>query len=114
MLSHKNRLIKRGDFEAVYRQGRPLFCGIIGIKARNNLIGATRIGVSVGIKFSKIAVNRNRIKRQIREIFRKNIDSVKKGLDVVVFIKKDGKEKLESGELEEMIVCALKKGKLIQ
>lgn len=114
MLSHKNRLIKRGDFEAVYRQGRPLFCGIIGLKVKANLADVTRIGISVGVKFSKEAVNRNRIKRQIREIFRKNIDSVKKGFDVVVFInKKDGKEMIDSNELEEMIVCALEKGKLI-
>jgi len=115
MLSHKNRLIKRGDFEAVYRQGRPLFCGIIGLKVKTNLLDATRLGISVGIKFSKKAVERNKIKRQIREIFRKNIDSVKKGFDMVVFInKKDNKEEVGSDELEEMIVGALEKGKLIQ
>ena len=113
MLSYKNRLIKRGDFKAVYRHGRPLFCAIIGLKVIKNSIGESRIGISIGIKFSKKAVERNRIKRQIREIFRKNIGKLKETVDIVVFVKKAECSTINTKELEKMITEALSKGKLI-
>lgn len=113
MLPYKNRLIKRKDFEAVYKYGRFFSSGGISLKVKENNLADSRIGFSVGIKFSKKAVARNRLKRQLREIFKTNLARIKQRLDIVVMIQKDKKEKIESAELRNMVKEALNKGKLI-
>lgn len=113
MLPFKNRLTKRRDFEAVYKHGRFFSFGVVSLKVKENGLLESRIGFSVGLSFSKRAVVRNRVKRQLREIFRTNLNKINPGLDIVVMIRKEEKEKTKSGALESMLKEALNKGKLI-
>ena len=113
MLPYKNRLIKRTDFEKVYKYGRLFYFENIAIKIIKNGIDESRIGFSVGIKFSKKAVERNRIKRQLREIFRKILEKIEKDADIVVMVKKIEKGKNDQKNLAISIEKILKRGNLI-
>jgi ribonuclease P protein component len=113
MLPYKNRLIKRTDFEKVYKYGRLFYFENVAIKAFENGLDESRIGFSVGIKFSKKAVERNRAKRQMREIFRTKLLEIKKGLDIVIMIKKAEKGKNDPKKLALSIERALERGSLI-
>jgi ribonuclease P protein component len=113
MLPYKNRLINRGDFERVYRYGNFFSFGNITLKVGKNKLNLTRIGFSVGIKFSKKAVERNRIKRQLREIVHKNLNKIKDGFDLVVMIKKIENNTISSDLLELDLLEILKKSNLI-
>jgi len=88
MLPAKNRLTKKTDFNNVYRKGAFFSEGPLSLKAAGNNLENTRIGFSIEKKFFKKAVERNKIKRLLREAFHQNLKSVKKGLDIVVLYKK--------------------------
>lgn len=114
MLPITNRLLKKKDFEAVSRQGSFFSVGNIILRVKKNNLAQSRMGISVGLKFSKKAVARNRVKRQLREIIKKEIESVKKGLDILVIVaKKEKTEKISAQELSRMLKEAFKKGNLI-
>jgi ribonuclease P protein component len=88
MLPRKNRLIKKTDFNNVYRKGVFLSEGPLSLKIISNESGITRIGFSIEKKFFKKATVRNRMKRLLREAFHQNLGIIKRGFDIVVFYKK--------------------------
>lgn len=113
MIPCQNRLKAREDFEAVHKAGRFFSEGNISLKAKKNNLGRTRIGIMVGLKFSKKAVERNKIKRQIREITREFLpDKLKKGFDVVIMPKKS-REIVSFESLKENLENVFKKANLI-
>lgn len=116
MLPYNNRLVRRKDMENVHKFGKYSSAGNIGLKFIENNSKETRIGVVVGIKFSKRAVVRNTIKRKIREILRKNLDKISKGFDAVVSIRpeKTGQEKIESRKIERDLAEAFQRAGLIK
>lgn len=65
------RLLRRSDFERVYRQGRRRQSERFVVRARRNRLPRTRFGISVRARLGG-AVVRNRIKRRVREILRKH------------------------------------------
>lgn len=88
MLPIKNRLTKKTDFTNVYRKGTFFLEAPLSLKAVKNNLKNSRIGFSIEKKFFKKAVERNRIKRLLREAFCQNLKNIEKGLDIVVFYKK--------------------------
>jgi len=113
MLPRKNRLLRAKDFEAISRTGSFFSFGEVFLKVMRNNSEETRVGFSIGIKFSPKAVERNRVKRQLRDIFRKNIEKLKKGNDVMVSLKKSNKKEFSISDLERDVLGVLKKAKLI-
>lgn len=115
MLPYKNRLIKKEDFGRVHRQGRFFCLENIAFKIGKNESGFPRIGFSVGLNFSKKAVERNRIKRQLRGIFQKYLDEIRKGVDIVVIVRKENKDIKKKGQKEpsEIIKIILRRSGLI-
>lgn len=94
-LPKANRLKKRQDFQAVYRQGICRKSAHLTLRAlartrtegndrRSNL--PTCIGISISQKVSKKAVIRNRIKRRIRAAFRELLPSLLPGWQIVVVV----------------------------
>jgi len=113
MLPFKNRLTKRKDFERVQKKGRFFSEGNVIIKILENGSDETRIGFIVGLKFSKKAVVRNQIKRQLRENFHKELQGIKKGLDIVISLRRRENEKIKYPELSRNIKLLLKKSQLL-
>jgi len=113
MLPRNNRLSKNKDFEAVIKQGRSFSFANIVLKVRKNDAFQTRLGVVVGLRFSKKAVLRNRIRRQIRKILHQELELLSKGVDIAVIVKKQDKEKVDMPEIADAIRGVLKKANLI-
>ena len=69
-LPAQRRLRRKSDFEAAYARGRRLGNGFFAVTAKPNDIGGPRLGLAVSVKNAGNSVERNRIRRTIRESFR--------------------------------------------
>src|SRR6266436_2329937 len=88
MLQQENRLSKKSDFENVKQSGRFISSKDFTISFLNRKDKEEpRIGFIVSKKISTKAHERNRVKRILREIIRKNLGLVKDGVDCVIIVK---------------------------
>lgn len=111
MLPKKYRLTKKDDFDEIHRKGRFFGERFIAIKSLKNNLSYPRFGFLVGIKVSKKATVRNRVKRRIRESVRLKLDEIKPGFDIIVLTKPEIANK-EYSEIDEAIQKIFKKGRL--
>jgi len=110
MLPFNNRLFKKRDFAKVQRLGRFFNSNQISLKVLENGLNEARIGIIVGKKFSVKAVERNNLKRRLREIAKQKIKRIKKGWDVVIMAKQS-QNKVKTSEtlevsIEKMLIDA--------
>lgn len=93
----ESRLLTPRNFSFVFEQAIPATSKTITILARHNTLGHPRLGVTVPKKKVKLAVNRNRIKRCVRESFRLNAHNLP-NVDIIV-IGKHGINELDNSQL---------------
>jgi len=88
-LWRQSRLRKHADFEKVYRSGRRIFSAHMTLffLPRNENRGPARVGFAVA-RAMGTAVERNRIRRRLREAARMNLGAVGNDVDVVIHPKK--------------------------
>jgi ribonuclease P protein component len=93
----RNRLSRSRDFDAVYRQGRSASTRFLVLYwfAREEDGGEPRLGLAVS-KGTGNAVARNRIKRQLREVWRERLERVPAGRDYVLIAKPGLPEAIEA------------------
>lgn len=86
MLPKKLRLRDKKDFARVYQQGRSSLSKFFLMKSKANNLGHNRFGIVVSKKVALKIVQRNRLKRRIREALKKMIKErkLKDGYDIVV------------------------------
>lgn len=87
--SKKERLIKTKDFRRVYASIRSFKKDFVILKISPNASSENRIGFSISARSVKKAYRRNRIKRCLKEAYRKNKAALKKGFDMVLVVRKD-------------------------
>ncbi len=85
--SKARRLTSGFEFRRTLRSGRVRRSGDLLVAVRENAMGTSRIGISIGRKVCN-AVLRNRVKRLLREIFRKHAALRHVSWDIVVVIHK--------------------------
>ena len=81
--SEERRLRRKREFDAVYAHGRRFGNSFFGVTAHVNEKGWPRLGLAVAVKTAGNAVERNRIRRVIRESFRLHQHEIP-ALDLVV------------------------------
>jgi ribonuclease P protein component len=81
--SKERRLRRKREFDAVYANGRRFGNSFFGVTARANGINGPRLGLAVAVKTAGNSVERNRIRRLIRESFRLHQHQIP-ALDLVV------------------------------
>jgi len=86
MLAKNSRLKKNKEFDLVFKEGRTVYGGILGIKIRKNQLEVNRFGVLLSTKVSKLAVIRNLYKRRIKDILKTQDLEIKTGYDCVVIV----------------------------
>ncbi|MDR2214286.1 MAG: ribonuclease P protein component [Nevskiaceae bacterium] len=69
--ARRQRLLSGADFERVYARRLRVQDANLSVNAVANTLGHARLGLSISGKAVGDAVNRNRVKRQVRESFRK-------------------------------------------
>lgn len=107
MLASKNRLKKKINFARIEIDGKMIQSKSFGMGIYNRKDDdPTRFGFIISTKISKKAVVRNKIKRIMAEVIRKNIINLKNGYDVLFLIKHHA-AKITKVELEEETYAAI-------
>lgn len=107
MLPAQHRLAKTTDIATVQSRGRRFFTPFFVVKALYKPRELTRFAFIVSTKVSKKAVDRNRIKRMMRQAVRVTLANFKPG-DYVVIVKPPA-VKLPSLELKTEFLKLLEK-----
>jgi ribonuclease P protein component len=82
------RILKRKDYLTIYQHGVRIYSENFTIVAYRKKVGISRLGITVSKKVGR-AVQRNRIKRLLREFFRLNRSRLSTLQDLVIIAKKD-------------------------
>ena len=85
-----DRLKKRYEFKEVQLSGRRIHTPHFLLFVRPNALPNTRVGITVTKKVGN-AVQRNRIKRVVREVFRRNRQLFPASHDIVFIAKREAK-----------------------
>ncbi|HXG94875.1 MAG TPA: ribonuclease P protein component [Blastocatellia bacterium] len=93
-----NRLLKRDQFRRAYDEGRKLQARYFTAFVLPNSSGQARLGITATRKMGN-SVERNRARRMVRAVFRKNKWLVPQGVDIVINVKQSMLE-ASYGELE--------------
>jgi ribonuclease P protein component len=86
MLKKDNRMGRNKEFDRAFKVGQSFYGKILGIKAVDNNLKVSRLGILISTKVSKKAVIRNHFKRQIREIVKAELPRLRSGKDLVIIV----------------------------
>ncbi len=105
--------IKKGkDFSAIYKRGKSKANPLLVMYILTNYKGYNRIGISISVKVGK-SVLRNRIKRLIKEVYRKNLKRMEKGYDIILIVRPRAKD-AKYNDIERWMLDLLTRHKLIE
>jgi ribonuclease P protein component len=96
-----DRILKRADFERLWKYGTKTYGDFFIFHYLKNSLGKTRLGVTVNKKVG-CAVARNRIKRLIREYYRKKSFVLGDAYDINVIARANIKE-LSNEKIYQML-----------
>lgn len=89
MLPKASRLRHEQDFARLSVKGRPLYGPYCTLRARKSGSDPSKIGFVASGKMFKKAVERNRIRRRMREAIRPHLDAVPAGFDLSFVARKE-------------------------
>lgn len=94
------RLLNASDYQAVFNESKlKVSSAEVLFLARHNNLGHARLGLVIAKKNIRLAVQRNRIKRVIRETFRLQQHHLQ-GIDVIVLARKN-LDKMDNTQLHD-------------
>ena len=112
MLNKSHRLKKNNDIVKVLKEGKKFTEKFLILKTLPNDLEETRFAFIISKKFSKKAVNRNRIRRQVSEAIKDNFKTIKSGTDAVI-LSIPGAQERSTEEVRETIKRILIKANLV-
>jgi len=108
-MKKETHLTKATQYATVFREGRSWANRLLVIKAAPNGLGFSRYGLSVGKRVGK-AVNRNRVKRLLREILR--LTALQPGWDII-FIARATAATADYAEFQQAAEELLRRAKIL-
>jgi ribonuclease P protein component len=106
-LPAQRRLRRKSDFDAAYARGRRLGNVFFGVTASWNDQGWPRLGLAVAVKTAGGGVQRNRLRRVIRESFRLHQHELP-GVDLIVSAREKARQAARP-ELQASLAALWKK-----
>ncbi|MBQ3263538.1 ribonuclease P protein component [Candidatus Saccharibacteria bacterium] len=103
MLNRRYRFHSRGGVRYVYRHGKTVRKPKMSLVFCENTRGFTRVAVVVSKKVEKTAVGRNRIRRRIYEVIRKNFDLIPSRRDYIFVVYNGDVVNMPFSELEKVL-----------
>ncbi|MBR2467641.1 MAG: ribonuclease P protein component [Clostridia bacterium] len=110
MLKQANRLTKRKEFGYIYKHGKYSYNNVLTMIYVPTKLKSCRIGFSINKKTGKANV-RNKLKRQLRDIVRKNMGSINPSYNYV-FVTKPEIVNLSYNQIKDAVVDVISKAKL--
>lgn len=108
-LNIKNRLKKKKEFDDVFQNGKTVNGSFLFIKFKKNNLEVPRFGFIAGLKISKKAVERNRIKRLLSEVVRVELKHIKNNYDIITVVKSAAIIKADKNDVIDDFNIILKK-----
>jgi ribonuclease P protein component len=112
MLPKKYRLSKKNFEIAFKKRGSFKKRDFLKVKVNDNNLPLSRFGFSCGLKISKKATIRNKLKRQLSDIIRNNLQNIKNGYDVIIIPKANILDQSYK-EIQQDLLALLKEHRLI-
>ena len=109
-MERARRLRKGREFDTAYAEGTVVSGPLLLVRCRPNDVGRTRWGFAVGKRLTKLATERNRTRRRLREVASR-IDVVE-GFDVIV-VGRGRCAEAPSSELSRALSGVLKRAGLV-
>ena len=103
------RLTKRSEFLSLSQKGKRIHTSHFIVLSMANDMGEDKLGITVTTRVGN-AVTRNRIKRLVREFFRRQSRETSRAQDIVIIAKR-GAEKLSLSEVGGELGAALAQGR---
>ena len=112
MLRSENRLKKRKEFNYIYKKGESFGSKFVALYCSNTPKRVKKVGFSVSKKYGN-AVERNRIKRVLREVLRSLLPLMKNEFNYILIVKSELKDK-QFKEIFSIVRNMLDKNDLIK
>ena len=112
-MNSENRLRKDLDIQNVLKSKKGMFDTACGVKFAKNDKAISRFAIIVSTKVSKNAVERNKARRQYKEILTKHLPHIATGFDVLLLTSKPALA-LPFEKKEEKILHVLRKAGLLK
>ena len=109
-MKESQALTERAQYALVYQRGRAWADSLLAMKALPNELSLSRFGFSVTKKVGK-AVQRNRLKRLLREITR--VQLIEPGWDIV-FIVRPAAVTADYHQMEKIVIELLTRAQLLE
>ena len=86
------RLHRSTDIASMFTEVKPQYLGPFQVYIRLNTLSQTRAGIIISKKHIPLAVKRNRLRRQLRELIRKSIITKTNTYDILILMRHRIKE----------------------
>ena len=106
-MKHTVSLKQNHEFRRLYNKGKTAASPYLAVYCRKNRLGYSRLGLTTGVKLGH-AVQRNRVRRRLREIYRTNEMRLAPGWDIVV-VARTAAVDATYGELQRDLLYAFRK-----
>ena len=106
-LTRSQRLTRSAQFRHVFSNGKRHGTPHLVITASPNNLGCPRLGLTVPARVGS-AVIRNRIKRRLREVFRRNQAAIPLPCDIVISVRPEARSSTHA-DLEGDFIAAMKR-----
>lgn len=100
MFLKEQRITKKEEFDLIYKKGLVFNLEQVRFFVLKNNLNRVRVSVVVSKKISPLATKRNKIKRILRQLLRKNLKKLPENIDLIIMPQNITILNLKNSEIE--------------